>query len=230
MTEQLMQDSASNPTESNAASQTPLSAEAASEALYGEKQQAVEGQNQQAQDSASADKSEGNEEGKSEEAEKPQGAPEKYEFQPPEGKEFDPEMITAYSDVAKELNLTQDAAQKMLDKMGPIMEQRQNQQIEAVRTQWADAARSDKEFGGEKLAENLSVAKKALDQFGTPELRALLNDSGLGNNPEVIRFMYRAGKAISEDKYVGPSQGAGSKPMPKDFSGLASALYSNQQP
>ena len=43
--------------------------------------------------------------------------------------------------------------------------------------------------------------------------------------------MYRAGKAISEDSYVGNSQGAnaqGSK-VPKDFNGIANALYSNQQ-
>jgi hypothetical protein len=78
------------------------------------------------------------------------------------------------------------------------------------------------------LAENLSVAKKALDAFGSPELRVLLEQSGLGNNPEVIRFMFRAGKAISEDSFVGRSTGAG-KPMPKDFGGFASALYTNQQ-
>ena len=46
------------------------------------------------------------------------------------------------------------------------------------------------------------VAKKALETFGTPELRTLLNESGMGNNPEVIRAFYRVGKAISEDKFV----------------------------
>ena len=43
--------------------------------------------------------------------------------------------------------------------------------------------------------------------------------------------MYRAGKAISEDNYVGNSEGAnpsGSR-IPKDFNGIANALYSNQQ-
>lgn len=228
MTEPLMQDSAANPTEGNAASQTPLSAEAASDALYGDKQQATEGKNQQAQDSAPADDSKGDTDGKSEAAEKPQEAPEKYEFKPPEGKQFDSELITQFSEVAKELNLSQDAAQKMLDKMAPAMEQRQAQQIQALKQGWAEAAMADKEFGGDKIAENLSVAKKALDQFGTSELRTLLEESGLGNHPEVIRFMFKAGKAISEDKYVGPSQGAGGKQPPKDFAGLASALYSNQ--
>lgn len=133
-----------------------------------------------------------------------------------------------YSEVAKELNLPQEAAQKLLDKVAPVVEARQLQQMEAVRKQWADTSVTDQEFGGEKLSENLSVAKKALDAFGSPQLRELLEKSGLGNHPEMIRLMYRAGKAISEDKYVGPTQGSG-KPAPKDFGGMASALYSNQQ-
>jgi hypothetical protein len=61
--------------------------------------------------------------------------------------------------------------------------------------------------------------------FGTPELRTLLNESGLGNHPEVIRMMYRAGKAISEDRFVAPS--AGGPTGSKDF---AKSLYPNQQP
>lgn len=161
---------------------------------------------------------------------KPQGAPEKYEFKPVEnGRDFDPEVLNAYSAVAKELNLTQEAAQKMLDRISPVMQERQAQQIEAVKSEWVQNARIDKEFGGDKLSENLSVAKKALDTFGSPELRTLLNESGLGNHPEIIRLMYRAGKAISEDRFVAGSQGNGKPAGPKSFGDLASALYSNQQ-
>ena len=70
----------------------------------------------------------------------------------------------------------------------------------------------------------------ALKAFATPELRELLQKSGLGNHPEIIRFMYRAGKAISTDDYVGASQGSGaSRSTPKDMASYANALYSNQQ-
>ena len=87
----------------------------------------------------------------------------------------------------------------------------------------------DKEFGGEKLSENLSTAKKALDQFGTPELRSLLNESGLGNHPEFIRFMFRAGKSISEDRYVGQANGAApTQGRPRDFASQAAFLYPKQ--
>ena len=160
--------------------------------------------------------------------EAPKGAPEKYEFKPVEGRELDSETMSTFAEVAKEAGLTQDAAQKILDRMAPQMAQRQQAQIEAIRSEWVEASKTDSEFGGEKIAENLATAKKALDQFGTPELRALLNESGLGNHPEIIRLMYRAGKAISEDTYVGRAASVGGKPAPKSFADAAAALYSNQ--
>jgi len=161
-------------------------------------------------------------EGKS--ADEKTGAPEKYEFTPQEGRVFDDAVIAAYSDVARELNLSNEAAQKVLDKVAPVMAERQLAQIEAAKAEWETASKSDKEFGGEKITESLGTAKKALDAFGTPELKALLNESGLGNHPDVIRFMYRAGKAISEDKFVG-----GRPAAPGTNGSLADKLYSNQK-
>lgn len=223
MTEMQMTDQAATTNEGQAASQ-----EAVANALYNAGDTANQQQANTDQNQTKAEEGDGagNSEGEGKEA--PQGAPEKYEFKAPEGQEFDAGTIEAFSEIAKELNLTQEAAQKLLDRMGPTIETQQKGQLQAIHNEWKQASQTDKEFGGEKLAENLSVAKKALDAFGSPELRALLEQSGLGNNPEVIRFMFRAGKAISEDSFVGRSTGAG-KPMPKDFGGFASALYSNQQ-
>ena len=155
---------------------------------------------------------------------KPEGAPEKYEFASPEGVQLDPKSVEVFSEVAKELNLSQEAAQKVIDKVGPAMAARQAEALAQARADWTEGAKSDKEYGGDKLPENLAVAKKALDQFGTPELRTLLNESGLGNHPEVIRVFYRAGKAISEDEFV--PGGAGRPTGSKDY---ATSLYPNQQ-
>ncbi len=131
------------------------------------------------------------------------GAPEKYEFKAPEGTAYDPSVLESFAAAAKEANLSQEAAQKLVEKMAPAIAARQDDQVKAIRKEWQDASTADKEFGGEKLAENLGVARKALDAFGSPELRTLLDNTGLGNHPEVLRFMFRAGKAISEDKFVG---------------------------
>lgn len=154
------------------------------------------------------------------------GAPETYEFTAPEGRAFDAEVITSFSAIAKELDLPQEAAQKMLNAVGPKIAERQAATLDAARMQWAESARADKEFGGDQLESNLAVAKKAVDAFGSPELRTLLNETGLGNHPELIRMMYRAGKSISEDKFVGGVRG-GQKSGPKNFNDLASALYSS---
>lgn len=223
MTEMQMTEQAATTPEGQAASQ-----EAVANALYNAGEAANQQQANQEQNQAGAEDGDGAGKSDGEGKETQQGAPEKYEFKAPEGQEFDAGTIEAFSEIAKELNLTQEAAQKLLDRMGPQIETQQKGQLQAIHNEWKQASQVDKEFGGEKLAENLATAKKALDAFGSPELRALLEQSGLGNNPEVIRFMFRAGKAISEDSFVGRSTGSG-KPMPKDFGGFASALYSNQQ-
>lgn len=158
-------------------------------------------------------------------SDKPTGAPEKYEFKVPDGVNMDEASLKSFSEFAKDLDMPQEAAQAMLEKMGPAWRQRQAEAIAKVHNEWSESSKTDKEFGGEKLTENLAVAKKALDAFGTPELRSLLNETGLGNNPEIIRAFYRAGKAISEDKFV-PSGNGNPKQGVRD---PAKSLYPNQQ-
>lgn len=136
------------------------------------------------------------------EVKQPEGAPEKYDFTAPEGFTFDDAVIANFSEVAKELNLPQDKAQMMLDKMQPVLATRQMEQLQAASIEWANAARTDQEIGGERFHENLGVAKKAMEAYASPELRQLLNESTLGNNPEVIRLFYRVGKDMSEDRLV----------------------------
>lgn len=184
-------------------------------------QQPTEGQGTTAQQPAEGTKTEG------EQAQKPQGAPDKYEFKAPEGVKLDDAVIADFSTIAKELNLPQDAAQKVVDKLAPKIAERQAaaqaEAFKAINTQWTEATKADKELGGDKLDANLAIAKKALDAFGSPELRKLLNDTGIGNNPEVIRAFYRAGKAISEDSLV-PGSTKPAAPQ-KD---AATALYGNK--
>ena len=200
--------------------------DASTEATTDTQQQAESVQEQQVSDETTV-------ENETSESETPQGAPETYEFNTKisdDSSELDPEVVTAFGEVAKELDLPQDAAQKVLDKVAPVIQAKQAKVLEQVKTDWANDSQADKEFGGENLAENLEIAKSSLNAFGTDALKSLLEESGLGNHPEVIRFMYRAGKAISEDSYVGNSEGAMSQGAdPKDFNSIANALYSNQQ-
>lgn len=131
------------------------------------------------------------------------GAPEHYEaFSAPEGMSYDDQVITAYQEAARDLNLPQDKAQGLLDKVAPVILARQLERNQAASAEWVKESQADPEFGGVRLHENLAIAKRAYDQFSTPKLREMLNITGLGNHPEMVRLMYRAGKAISEDQFV----------------------------
>lgn len=133
-------------------------------------------------------------------------APEKYEFTAGEGQELDKEAVAAFEPIARELGLSNEQAQKIVDVYGStIMPQILKQQNEAWQQQtveWAETIKADKELGS---VESIGNAQKAMDQFGTPELKQYLNDSGLGNHPELFRIFSRIGKAMSEDGFVNGS-------------------------
>jgi len=202
-----------------AAVAAPAAAPAAAAPAASTQQQATEGQT-----SAPGETGNAGEQAKGDQAKPAVAAPEKYEFKMPEGVELGDKGIAAFSEVAKELNLPQDAAQKVLDKMGPVINAQRVESVAKAKAQWIESSKTDAEFGGEKLAENLAVAKQALDTFGSPELSKLLSESGLGNHPELIRAFYRAGKAISQDKFV--PAGTGGSSGARD---AAATLFPNQK-
>lgn len=143
----------------------------------------------------------------------PPGAPEQYDFKAPEGQAFDEAVIGKFAETAKSLNLPQDAAQKILDEVAPAIQAKNMQALKdfysdigGMPDTWQATLAADKEIGGDKLPENLAVAKKALD-LGGPGLVAVLNKTGLGNHPEVVKWAFKIGKSLSEDKIVSGGNG-----------------------
>ncbi|QRU18712.1 peptidase [Klebsiella pneumoniae] len=160
----------------------------------------VDGEGQQEK----ADNQDG-EQQKTEKEQKQEGAPEKYEFQAGEGVELDAEALKDFEPVARELNLTNEQAQKLVDAYPKILagvQQRQADAWQAQTEEWAATVKADKDIGGDKLTANLGVAQRALDTFGTPALKEYLNGTGLGNHPELVKAFVKVGKAMSEDGVV----------------------------
>ncbi|EGE2237677.1 peptidase [Shigella dysenteriae] len=154
---------------------------------------------------ADGQKQEGDKPAEKKEDDKPEGAPEKYEFQAAEGVELDTEALKEFEPVAREMNLTNEQAQKLVDVYPKILagvQQRQAEAWQQTTEQWAADVKADKEIGGDKLPSNLSAAQRALDQFGTPELKEYLNTTGLGNHPDLVKTFVKIGKAMSEDGMV----------------------------
>lgn len=132
-----------------------------------------------------------------------QTPPDTYaDFVLPEGVELDAAMLSEATPMFKELGLTQDQAQKLIDFQSKQAQASSQSQVDAfnqLMNDWQEQSKNDKEFGGDKFEENVKVAQAAIGKFGTPELKQLLEEHGVGNHPEVIRFMVKVGKLTQED-------------------------------
>lgn len=138
-------------------------------------------------------------------------APEQYEFTPPEGHEFNPATLGAFEAVARELDLTQEQAAKVVDAVVPAMIAQHQEQAQ----QWRAQAEADPEIGGDKLAESVKTASSFMQKFGGDGLTEFLNQSGFGNHPAVIRLFTKAGQAFSEDGFV-PGRSAAAPVSPQE--------------
>lgn len=152
------------------------------------------------------------------------GAPDQYEdFTFPEGVVVDEEAVGEFKDIARELNLDQAGAQKVADigaKLAAKWATQAQENFQATLDTWVSEVKADKEIGGDALPQTLAVAKRALATYGTPALQELLNASGFGNNPDVIKFCHKVGMTLKEDAVVTGREGAG----PTDVGAL---LYDN---
>lgn len=137
--------------------------------------------------------------------------PEKYELAAPEGFTLEPETTAQFETIAREMKLTNEQANKLVPLAAQLVQKQVAKQQEAHATQvqkWLESSKTDKDFGGEKFDASIKQAKVAVEKFGTPLLKELLDGTGLGNHPEVIRLFHRIGNAIAEDSLVvAPSAG-----------------------
>lgn len=72
----------------------------------------------------------------------------------------------------------------------------------AQREAWAAEAKADPAIGDQGLAH----AKTWLDTYGSPELREMLEQTGVGDHPLLLRALVKAGKDAGESPIV-PSNG-----------------------
>lgn len=139
--------------------------------------------------------------------------PEKYDLKPPEGSVLDAKAIETVTAQAKAMGLTNEQAQAYLNDKDTQVRSFHTQQKEALdarRVTWADAVKNDKELGGDNLNESVETAKRFVKEYASDALKKELDDTGLGNHPELIRMLARAGKAMKDDKTVFPGSQGGS--------------------
>lgn len=130
--------------------------------------------------------------------------PEAYaDFSLPEGVSLDAKFLEKMTESFKGAGLTQEQAQAIISSQAEFVKAGEEASVAAFNQLvkgWVTEAKNDKEIGGEKFDENVQAARGALEKFGTPELKKLLNDYGIGSHPELIRAFTRIGKLLKEDQ------------------------------
>lgn len=166
------------------------------------------------------------------------GAPEAYDLKAPEGMEFDTEAFAKVEPILRKLDLSGPAAQELVNAYAgeviPLLQERAATAAQArteeanvaYRKQLADEARADPEIGGAKFNETIDLVASTWERFGIKKgegFRQLLDDSGLGNHPDMLRFLARVGKATGEGSFV-PSDAAAATKRKSD----AEVFYPDQ--
>lgn len=167
-------------------------------------------------------------------ADKPADAPvlpEKYTLPVLEGQTEIEGFADALTPVFKELGLTQaqvnklgEAYNKFGETFGKTNEAKEKADFDSFMSDTAkkhtDSIRKD---WGADFDANLKVAQRGIARFASAEMKALLDETGLGNHPEFLKAFLTIGKMIQEDKPPTDQTPSGRKSNEDVFYGGSSA-------
>lgn len=132
-------------------------------------------------------------------SEKP-GAPEAYQpFELPEGVEPDGALLEAFTPVARELGLSQGQTQRLVAFHSEQVRAQEAAQM-AQAQQWTEEVRRLPEFAGAQFDRGVREAQRGLDYAAGPDrdaVRELLERTGLGNHPLLVKAFRRVGRGMA---------------------------------
>jgi len=136
------------------------------------------------------------------EATKPE-EPEEYELSAPDGYPMGESELKQLNAMCKEAKLSKAQGEAVLKYLHGNYTTWQEGQAAQLK-KWVEEAKADKEFGGDHFDENVADARKGLATFDTDgSIRKMLEETGYGSNPAVLKIFARVGKALGEDRLVG---------------------------
>lgn len=138
----------------------------------------------------------------------------------PENSSLTASMFERIKQHAAAIKLPVESAQKWVELEEERLQQQAQEQAQTKRAQQQAWAQETKAQYGNSWQEEVSRAVRAADIFGGPELRQLLEETGLGNHPAIVRTFAAVGKRIAEDVSIGGA--SGNVPTDKTFT---QALY-----
>jgi len=127
------------------------------------------------------------------------GRPEK-----PDGYDFgdDEGVLDDFREFAHQTGLSQDQAENILNLFGDIQEEEKTQRVKEIEDLALDTKINLQKEWGNKYEGKIDMATRAFAQFSSPELKSIMNETGLGNHPEMIRAFSKIGEILGEDSLV----------------------------
>lgn len=116
--------------------------------------------------------------------------------------EMNADMAGWYKGLAHKAGLTQDQAKSVIDEyimLERSQVERQKVEMDRVAGEWVEGLK--KEFGS-AFEKQIEVAKRGVQAFGGDDIQQLLNETGLGNHPAVVKMFAKIGKELLEDSIV----------------------------
>ncbi len=108
----------------------------------------------------------------------------------------------------------QDDAQRQFEQRLHQHEAARREQWQGQVSQWRQEVAQDPHLGGNNMAASVARAQLALDRFDqNKHIGRLLEESGYGNHPEVLRFFNRMADSLMEDSLVRGEPGASMPPL-----------------
>lgn len=137
----------------------------------------------------------------------PPSVPESYAFTGADA--LDTKDIDAFSGFAKSAGLNQQQAQAVLN-LGLAQNKASHESLTKQEQEWRAQILADKDIGGDNIRATVDYARRALSHYGDDgEIKTLLDKSGYGSHPTILKFLYNVGKSVSED--TPPNAGSSGK-------------------
>lgn len=125
-------------------------------------------------------------------------SPDKYDFKMPDGTKVDEALIKEFRTAAHTSGLQPRQAQGLLDWFNKT----QGDRMTAYSKTMEDGVGKLKTEWGGKFDEKLSVASRAVKEMGGDELISLLEETGLGNHPTLVKFFAKLGESTMESQLI----------------------------
>jgi len=137
--------------------------------------------------------------------------------------------LDGFREFAHDTGLTQQQANNILSLYSQIQEQEAESNDKQLDDMKVQSQISLQREWGRDYDGKLDYAKRAFGQIGTPELSKLMDESGLGSHPEVIRAFSKVGEMLGEDSLViGSGLGANSM-SPDEAKEKIQSLYRDKE-